>query len=902
MNAEIIAVGTEILLGDINNSHAQFLSKQLALLGLNVHYQTAVGDNVARLKEVLALALSRSDIVITTGGLGPTADDLTKETVCEALGVECELREDILDGIRDYFEKSGREMPDNNKKQAVLPKNCVVFPNDNGTAPGCALESENQIVIMLPGPPRELIPMFQNEVMPYLSKFSDGSIVSRTIQVMGIGESKVEEMLGDILDGSNPTVALYAKTGQVQIRVTAMAKTPAEAGNMILPVISQIRAVLGDAVYGVDEISLEQTVVEKLKEEGLMIATAESCTGGLLSQKITSVSGSSQVFEFGISSYANRVKEQMLKIPRKIIDQKGAVSQSVAVLMANGAQVQGSADIGVGITGIAGPGGGTEQNPVGTVYIAVSRAGKVWVERFQFGHGSGDERDYIRELAAINALNMVRLILEESETALEAMVPIDDALAADELNSADALGKNRPWYKRLFTYLIPWKGDAPSEIIRKCIFLVAVIVFVISGGMILDYFRQTWVSDDVYQNLREMADQAPTKEELDQLPDGYLPKFAKYYAANQDFKGWITIPNSKVDYPVVQTDDNDYYLRRDFYKKPNNNGVIFADYRSNLDPSSQSTNTVLYGHNIRGGRFFQQITKYKDLAFYKQSPVITFDTVYEEAKYKVVSAFIVNVNGQQDNGNVFDYHNFINAQSDEHFNWFIEEIRRRSIINTPVDVLPTDKLLTLSTCTYEFDDARFVVVARKVRPGESTTVDVSKAVKNPKTLYPQAYYDKYGGTKPDYPDNPKPALTDDGTNIAPPDSPNYTGPANTSSSGSSSNHSSSQTQTSSKAESNQTQTSSASTSSKKTGSTYFDAGLNASRPHNVSSDTPSIHYPDEPPESSLLPPIGGSSKPETPSTPSTPSEPEEPTPPESTPSEPPVPSDVMTSEQTQTTE
>ncbi len=398
MNAEIIAVGTEILLGDINNSHAQFLSKQLALLGLNVHYQTAVGDNVARLKEVLALALSRSDIVITTGGLGPTADDLTKETVCEALGVECELREDILDGIRDYFEKSGREMPDNNKKQAVLPKNCVVFQNDNGTAPGCALESETQIVIMLPGPPRELIPMFQNEVMPYLSKFSDGSIVSRTIQVMGIGESKVEEMLGDILDGSNPTVALYAKTGQVQIRVTAMAQTPAEAGNMILPVISQIRAVLGDAVYGVDEISLEQAVVEKLKEEGLMIATAESCTGGLLSQKITSVSGSSQVFEFGISSYANRVKEQMLKIPRKIIDQKGAVSQSVAVLMANGAQVQGAADIGVGITGIAGPGGGTEQTPVGTVYIAVSRAGKVWVERFQFGHGSGDERDYIVKL------------------------------------------------------------------------------------------------------------------------------------------------------------------------------------------------------------------------------------------------------------------------------------------------------------------------------------------------------------------------------------------------------------------------------------------------------------------------------------------------------------------------
>ncbi len=846
MNAEIIAVGTEILLGDINNSHAQFLSKQLALLGVNVHYQTAVGDNVARLKKVLDLALTRSDIIITTGGLGPTADDLTKETVCEALGVECELRQDILDGIKAYFAKSGREMPENNKKQAMLPKNCVVFQNENGTAPGMALESEKQIVIMLPGPPRELIPMFQNEVMPYLAQFSEGSIVSKMIQVMGVGESKVEEMLGDILDGSNPTVALYAKTGQVQIRVTALAPSEEEANEMMRPVIVQIRSILGDAVYGVDEGGLEQVVVEKLKAAGMMIATAESCTGGLLSQKITSVSGSSQVFEFGISSYANRVKEQMLKIPRKVIDQKGAVSQSVAVLMANGAQVQGNADIGVGITGIAGPGGGTEEDPVGTVYIAVTKDGDVWVKRYQFGHGSEDERDYIRELAALNALNMVRLILDESEDALNEMIPIDQALEEDNL---DGNVLKKPWYKRFFLALIPWKGDSVNEIVRKCVFLVALIVFLVCAGVIIDYFRQNVVSDQVVQQTQALYTEEPTPEALAELPDGVLEKFANLYAANDDIKGWITIPNSKVDYPVVQADDNDYYLRRDFYQNYNNNGVPFIDYRCTFTKDAQSTNTIIYAHNIRGGRFFQQITNYKDLSFYKQSPVITFDSIYEEAQYKVISAFIVNVNGAQDEGNVFDYHNFINAQSEEHFNWFIEEITRRSIIDTPVDVQPTDKLLTLSTCTYEFDDARFVVVARKVRPGESATVDVSQAIYNPKTLYPQAYYDKYGGTKPDYPDNPKPNLIDDGTEqIAPPDSPNYTGPG-TSSGGSSTQNT---TSTSAQPSSNTPGTSSVPPASSSSagggnedddgGDNYFDGSLVVSRPNHVNGDS-SIYYP-----------------------------------------------------------
>ena len=293
MNAEILTVGTELLLGDILNSNSQFLSRELAAYGIQLLYQSTVGDNNARLKQVLSLALSRSDMVVITGGLGPTPDDLTRETVCEVLDIPLMLHEESWARIQEYFANTGRELSPSNKKQAMLPEGCVVFPNDHGTAPGCAIERDGHVVILLPGPPAELIPMFNDKVAPYLSKFSGGTIFSQTVGVFGIPESTVAERLADLLSEANPTVAPYAKDGEVTLRVTARAADTETARTLCAPIVEEIRKRLGAAVYGVDSGSLQKAVVTLLKEKGKKIATAESCTAGMLSGRLLSLNAAS---------------------------------------------------------------------------------------------------------------------------------------------------------------------------------------------------------------------------------------------------------------------------------------------------------------------------------------------------------------------------------------------------------------------------------------------------------------------------------------------------------------------------------------------------------------------------------------------------------------------------------
>lgn len=408
-NAELIAVGTEIILGDIVNTHSQYLSQKLAELGINVFYHTSVGDNPGRLRFTIEQAIGRSDIVILSGGLGPTEDDLTKETVCDVLRIPLHQDTEALERMTAFFKRIGREMTQNNIKQSMVPDGCKVFQNDRGTAPGMAVEKDGKIVVLLPGPPSELIPMFEEQAYPYLAGFSDAVLVSRSFRCFGVGESLVEVKLGRMLDGVNPTVALYAKQNEVLIRITAKADTRETAGAMLQPVVDEMYAILGDTVYGENVDSLEQVVVPMLKECGLKLATAESCTGGLLAQRITSIPGSSEVFEYGAVTYANHVKEELLGVPAELLERYGAVSEQVAATMSEGVLLRSGADIGVGITGIAGPGGGSEQKPVGTVYISVAvKGGKTWTKHFQFGYGRSNERESIRNASAMNALDMVR--------------------------------------------------------------------------------------------------------------------------------------------------------------------------------------------------------------------------------------------------------------------------------------------------------------------------------------------------------------------------------------------------------------------------------------------------------------------------------------------------------------
>ncbi|WP_306568845.1 competence/damage-inducible protein A [Faecalispora jeddahensis] len=411
MKAEIISVGTELLLGQVINTDASYVARALSELGIDMMFSCTVGDNNGRLKEALTHALERSDLVITTGGLGPTEDDLTKEAIAECAGVPLVVHEESMQRLKEHF--NGRYMGQNQMKQAMLPEGSTVLLNDRGTAPGCAVETkEGKIIMMFPGPPSELIPMLHNYGIPFLMKRENASIFSMNVHVFGQGEGAVAEMLSDMTDASNPTVATYAKEGEMYVRVTAKAENAQKAEEMCRPVAERIRERIGDCVYGINVDSLEQLAVNLLSERKMTIATAESCSGGLLAKRITDIPGSSQVFEMGAVTYANRIKTLLLDVPEELLEKHGAVSEEVAAAMAEGVRKKSGSDIGIGITGIAGPDGGTEEKPIGLIYVGLSDKDGTVVRKVKvFSHRR--PRGYYRYTAASFALDMVRRRLEE---------------------------------------------------------------------------------------------------------------------------------------------------------------------------------------------------------------------------------------------------------------------------------------------------------------------------------------------------------------------------------------------------------------------------------------------------------------------------------------------------------
>lgn len=405
MIAEILCVGTELLLGNITNTNAAYLSRELASLGIFTYYQSVVGDNPERLKKALAISLERSDIVIMTGGLGPTYDDLTKETVAEMFGLGMEMHEHSRARIANFFANLGREMTKNNEKQAMMPIGSIVFDNEYGTAPALAVEKDSKTCILLPGPPREMEPIFQDKIKPYLLDKSGLILRSKTVHIFGMGESTVESELVDLMkDAINPTIAPYAKEGEVELRVTSLGKDISECDEKIDASIAQIKKRIGNKIYGIDVESLQNALILKLRERGLTLATAESCTGGLIGGRITSISGSSDVYLGGAVTYSNDLKMQILGVKRETLDKFGAVSRETAAEMAEGIRRVSGSDIAVSVTGIAGPGGGTETKPVGLVYIGVSYQENTSVKEYKFNHQYKNGRNFIRHVAASNAI------------------------------------------------------------------------------------------------------------------------------------------------------------------------------------------------------------------------------------------------------------------------------------------------------------------------------------------------------------------------------------------------------------------------------------------------------------------------------------------------------------------
>lgn len=406
MVVELISVGTEILLGNIVNTNAAFLSEECAKLGLSCYYQTVVGDNEERLTQTLKLALDRSDIVILGGGLGPTQDDLTKEVAAKVCGKEMYLDEESRKHIEEYFKAKNIKIPDNNWKQAMIPHDSVILANPNGTAPGVIIEYGEKRVVLLPGPPNELKPMFSDQVVPYIKKLIPGTILSKTVKICGIGESSVEKQIEDMIDAqSNPTIATYAKTGEVHLRVTASAEDEASAKKLIKPVVKELKNRFGSYIYTTDEhVTLEMAIADLLIANKLTISTVESCSGGLLAGRLINVPGVSETYKTGFVTYSNKAKRKLVGVKKSSLEKYGAVSRQVAEEMAEGMHDVSKADVVISTTGIAGPDGGSDEKPVGLVYMCCYVCGRTTVKEYHF-HGN---RAKIRETAVANALILLR--------------------------------------------------------------------------------------------------------------------------------------------------------------------------------------------------------------------------------------------------------------------------------------------------------------------------------------------------------------------------------------------------------------------------------------------------------------------------------------------------------------
>ena len=406
MTVEIICVGTELLLGNIVNTNAAYLADKCAALGLSCYFQSVVGDNEERLLKTLATANERADIVILSGGLGPTEDDLTKEVTAKFCNKKLVEDKHSIEQIKQYFETRGTEPTENNWKQAMIPEGARVFDNHNGTAPGLAIETGHTTFILLPGPPGELIPMFEEYMMDYLQTFSEEFILSQTVKICGIGESKAETMVKDMIDSqTNPTIATYAKVGEVHIRVTAKADSEKAAQKLIKPVVKELKSRFGNSIYTTDEnTTLEKSVVDLLLANDMSLTCAESCTGGALSARIINVPGVSEVYKAGYVTYSNKAKRRVLGVKKSTLEKYGAVSKQTATEMVKGLNFISKADVAVAITGIAGPDGGTKEKPVGLVYIACGVKGNITVKECHFN----GNRQKIREASVSEALKLVR--------------------------------------------------------------------------------------------------------------------------------------------------------------------------------------------------------------------------------------------------------------------------------------------------------------------------------------------------------------------------------------------------------------------------------------------------------------------------------------------------------------
>ena len=723
----------------------------------------AVGDGI-----------DNCDILIIVGGLNDLSRPLAKELLCDALDIALLPHNPSVARLREVFEQTGRRFVEEDIRLTLIPEGARVFPNTVGFVSGFSMESQGQAIIMLPDDPKECTAMFTQSVCAYIRSGTGGEYASRTLRLVGIDYDAAQGLLDEAALAPPVSATLIEEDGELVIRLFSVAPGRSQA---LVQADAAAKALFASGlsayIYGGDNESLAGVVVNKLSLAKKKIATAESCTGGLLSERITEVAGSSAVFEFGVSAYADKIKRDKLGVSQKLIERYTSISEEVAIAMAAGVLTQARADIGIGITGLAGPSSDESQKPVGLVFVALCDSSRVWVKRLMFDPAKNN-RDAIRTKTVLTALDMVKQYLDSSAVSKAAMVPFsvrssksyekaaamaragyDETVQVPKTNqhspllppdiTEEVLPKKKSAGRRFVEYMFPVKGDSGSRVFLKLLALLLLLVFLASAGYIAYYFGSSYLNQKQVDELNGLygAGEMPSG-----YPSDYIPYFSSLYAINPDVKAYMEIEGTQVKYPVVQAADNDYYLRRNFTRESNRHGIPFVDFRVDV---KDSANIVVYGHNMKDGQMFGELLNYSSLDYYKQHPTMRFDTVYQTGMYKVVAAFITNVNPAH--GEVFDYTSFIDPQTEDEVESFINQVKARSIIDTGVDVSVDDSFITLSTCTYEFDDARFVVIARRVREGESDVVEVLSAKRNAQPLYPDIWYELYGGDKPELIDN-----------------------------------------------------------------------------------------------------------------------------------------------------
>lgn len=744
-----------------------YMEKELRLLGVATVTMAAKDD--IQLESCFAQAAAEGGLILTPLTGSQQVDQLMLENVAKICGVGLGVHQKAL-------EQMSRRLPQEEAvRMATLPKGAHIFAFNGREIPAFQINGSGFQVIVLPADQIEQTGLFFSYIFPLFAKAQQSSCVVRVVRTMELSLSQVEGALKDMLSSQNPTVAVYPKADEVVIRIAARAKDRQEAANGCIAAMKAVVERLGGYVYGVDVNSVEHALVQKAVKRGISLAIAESGTREQAAKRLAQVPEGKELLAFHFSCNADASLGKGMDISDKLLKKWGIVSPQTASAMADSAASQKENAIGIGLTLP------TAEVKSATAYVAAAMNGKVLTS--QVPVAGSRSIGQLTETCISQAMNLARKFADTYPAPPKGAIPLEEAVAASasamqageietqqkgsgpmavkEQPSKRGAGKKQPLLKRLAQAILPQKDDPKSEKIRKAGILLCCCVFLGSMGYLI-YHHQTGVNAGKENSrLNDMLAQAEAgnlkvdEEKLAQVPEEVLEKYKPFVAINDDMKGWVKIEGTDLSYPVVQADDNEFYHRKNFECEYDYYGVPYLDYECSIKTSDVSDNLIVYGHNIgNDGLMFNPVTYYKQLDFYKQHPVINFDTIYQEGQYKIFGVFITNAQPEQDNGTVFNYQQFVDAGSEKEFNDFVEEVRRRSMYDIDVDVQPGDKLLTLSTCTYDFrPEARCVVVARKVRDGEDPSVNTANAIINADAYYPQAYYDakneaaKYGQVK-----------------------------------------------------------------------------------------------------------------------------------------------------------